>query len=195
MYVTEFTDDNAVFKIFLNLITICVFIEQNNELKFYKLNWIEILKSIMTFIAIYAIKVPVWTRYKSNETRIHKLSVLEFWYFFYFLLFRKWFFFYWVLLTCRFRSSVMRDIWIFFLPMLAIFVTEQCFLYKIFFDFLKTKFCVCMIYKLYSLLLLLFSSSIFPMKFTKDLLSVCAREIVNSLFRGAPLIDFVFSFN
>ena len=53
------------------------------------------------------------------------------------------FLFYWILLTCRFRSSVMRDIWIFFLPMLAIFVAEQCFLYKIFFDFLKTKLCVC----------------------------------------------------
>ena len=109
------------------------------------------------------------------------------------------FLFYWILLTCRFRSSVMRDIWIFFLPMLAIFVAEQCFLYKIFFDFLKTKLCVCVCVwftNYIHFLFFFFSSSIFPMKFTKDRLSVRTRESVNSLFMGvAPLIDFVFRFN
>ena len=50
---TERTYDSAVFKTFLNIITICVFIVQLIEI----LN--EILISIMTFIAIYAIKVPV----------------------------------------------------------------------------------------------------------------------------------------
>ena len=50
------TYDSAVFKIFLNIITICIIIEHY---------LIEILYEIlisMAFIAIYAIKVPVWTR-------------------------------------------------------------------------------------------------------------------------------------
>ena len=51
--------DSAVFKIFLNIIAICVFIEQ---LLIEILN--EILFSIMASIVIYAIKVPVWTPYK-----------------------------------------------------------------------------------------------------------------------------------
>ena len=51
---TERTNDGAVFKIFLNIITICVLIEQN----FIKILY-EILISIMAFIAINAIKVPV----------------------------------------------------------------------------------------------------------------------------------------
>ena len=51
---TERTYDSAVFKIFLNIITICVFIEQYITEILY-----EIFISIMAFIAIYAIKVPV----------------------------------------------------------------------------------------------------------------------------------------
>ena len=51
---TERTYDSAVFKIFLNIITICVITEQELMKILY-----EILTSIMAFIAFYAIKVPV----------------------------------------------------------------------------------------------------------------------------------------
>ena len=56
---TERTYDSALFKMFLNIITICIFIEQLLIEILY-----EILISIMAFIAIYAIKVPVRTRFK-----------------------------------------------------------------------------------------------------------------------------------
>ena len=52
---TERTHDSAVFKIFLNIITICIIIEQYLIEILY-----EILISIMEFIAIYAIKVSGW---------------------------------------------------------------------------------------------------------------------------------------
>ena len=52
---TELTYDSAVFKIFLNVITICIFIDH------YLIEIVyEILISVMSFTAIYAIKVPVW---------------------------------------------------------------------------------------------------------------------------------------
>ena len=51
---TERTYDSAVFKIFLNIITIYIFIEQ----QFIEILY-EILISKMAFIVIYAIKVPV----------------------------------------------------------------------------------------------------------------------------------------
>ena len=51
---TERIYDSAVFTIFLNILTICVFIDQLLIEILY-----EILISIMAFIAIYAIKVPV----------------------------------------------------------------------------------------------------------------------------------------
>ena len=51
---TDCINDSAEFKIFLIIITICVFIQQKLIKIFY-----EILISIMAFIAIYAIKVPV----------------------------------------------------------------------------------------------------------------------------------------
>ena len=55
---TERTYDSAVLKTLLNIITICVIIKQSLIEILY-----EILSSIMAFIAIYAVKVPVWTRY------------------------------------------------------------------------------------------------------------------------------------
>ena len=49
---SEPTSYSAVFKIFLNIITICIFIEQLIEILY------EIVISVMAFIVIYAIKVP-----------------------------------------------------------------------------------------------------------------------------------------
>ena len=51
---TEHTYGSVVFKIFLNIITIYIFIEQQLIEILY-----EILISIMAFIEIYAIEVPV----------------------------------------------------------------------------------------------------------------------------------------
>ena len=52
---TKCTYDSAVFQIVLNIIKIFIFIEQ-----YYIEILYEILISILAFIAVYAIKVPVW---------------------------------------------------------------------------------------------------------------------------------------
>ena len=56
----ERTYDSVVFNFFFYIITICIFIEQKLIEILY-----EILISISAFIAIYAIKVSVWTRYQT----------------------------------------------------------------------------------------------------------------------------------
>ena len=51
---TERTYDSGVFKVLLNIIAICICIEQQLIEILY-----EILTAIVAFIAVYAIKMPV----------------------------------------------------------------------------------------------------------------------------------------